>query len=102
MIVAFRHIATLNDAKPEELQEFMLLARRCEDGLKRLYSPEGFNVGINIGKCAGAGVESHLHLHVIPRWTGDSNFVASAGQTRLIPELLEDTYKKVADYFLVE
>ena len=102
MIVALRHIATLNEAEPGELQEIMLLARRCEAGLKRIYRPEGFNIGINIGKCAGAGVEGHLHLHVIPRWPGDSNFVGSAGQTRIIPELLEDTYRKVSELFLSE
>jgi ATP adenylyltransferase len=77
------------------MQEMMLLAQQCEKCLADIYKPEGFNIGINVGKCAGAGVESHLHLHVIPRWIGDSNFVATAGQTRIVPELLESTYQKV-------
>ena len=95
MVVLYRHISTLSSAEPEEIQEMMLLAQRCETCLAGIYKPEGFNIGINIGKCAGAGVESHLHLHLIPRWTGDSNFVATSGQTRIIPELLETTYKKI-------
>jgi ATP adenylyltransferase len=78
----------------------MNLASRAEACLTEVYKPEGFNVGFNIGKCAGAGVDSHLHLHVIPRWMGDSNFVATAGQTRVIPELLETTYSKVRKVFL--
>lgn len=99
MVVACRHISSLSEADPEELHELMLMARRCEKALKGIYNPEGFNIGINLGKCAGAGVESHLHLHVIPRWTGDSNFVAVSGQTRIIPELLEDTFNKVSKCF---
>ena len=95
MIVMYRHISSLSAAKPEEMQEMMLLAQQCEKCLAEIYKPEGFNIGINVGKCAGAGVESHLHLHIIPRWIGDSNFVAAAGQTRIIPELLESTYQKV-------
>ena len=95
MVVLYRHIGTLSSAEPEEIQEMMLLAQRCEKCLADIYKPEGFNIGINIGKCAGAGVESHLHLHLIPRWTGDSNFVAASGQTRIIPELLETTYQKI-------
>ena len=95
MVVLYRHISTLSAAEPAEIQEMMLLAQRCEKCLADIYKPEGFNIGINVGKCAGAGVESHLHLHVIPRWVGDSNFVAAVGQTRIIPELLEATYQKV-------
>lgn len=100
MVVARRHIKNLSDARSEELSEIMNLASRAEACLTEVYKPEGFNVGFNIGKCAGAGVDSHLHLHVIPRWMGDSNFVATAGQTRVIPELLETTYSKVRKAFL--
>lgn len=99
MIVANRHIRSLSEAEPTELEEIMKLASRAEGLLAEIYRPEGFNIGMNIGKCAGAGVEGHLHLHVIPRWTGDSNFVAVAGQTRIIPELLETTYQKLLDRF---
>lgn len=95
MVVQYRHISALSAAEPAEIQEMMLLAQRCEKCLEDIYKPEGFNIGINVGKCAGAGVESHLHLHVIPRWVGDSNFVAAAGQTRIIPEFLESTYQKL-------
>lgn len=99
MVVAYRHVSTLSAAEPEEVQEMMLLARKAEACLAEIYHPEGFNIGINVGRCAGAGVESHLHLHVIPRWAGDSNFVATAGQTRIIPELLETTYAKILKGF---
>lgn len=95
MIVLYRHSSTLSSSEPQEIREMMSLAQRCEESLADIYRPEGFNIGFNIGKCAGAGVEGHLHLHVIPRWVGDSNFVATAGQTRIIPELLETTYEKV-------
>jgi len=99
MVVANRHIRSLTEAEPAELEEIMKLARRAEGILSEIYHPEGFNIGINIGKCAGAGVEGHLHLHLIPRWIGDSNFAATAGQTRIIPELLETTYQKVLERF---
>lgn len=95
MVVAYRHIASLSEAEPREIQEMALLARKFEQVLAELYHPEGFNIGFNIGRCAGAGVEGHLHLHVIPRWIGDTNFVGAAGQTRIIPELLETTYQKI-------
>ena len=99
MVVANRHISSLSDAEPAELAEIMNLARQAEGVLSETYHPEGFNIGINIGKCAGAGVEGHLHLHLIPRWVGDSNFVAVTGQTRIIPELLETTYQKLLGRF---
>ena len=95
MVVLYRHVRSLSSTEPDELREMMGLAQRCEECLAEIYRPDGFNMGFNIGKCAGAGVEGHIHLHIIPRWIGDSNFVATAGQTRIIPELLETTYEKV-------
>ena len=99
MIVPYRHVATLSDADPAELQEITKLARFCESGLRKAYRPDGFNMGFNIGKCAGAGIEGHLHLHVLPRWIGDANVVSVVGQTRVIPESLETTYDRLLPTF---
>lgn len=99
MVVARRHISSLTEATIDELTEIIELARQSEAALREVYRPEGFNMGFNIGKCAGAGVEGHLHLHVLPRWVGDANVVSVVGQTRVIPEELETTYGKLAPYF---
>ena len=102
MIVTHRHVASLVDAQPEELTEMILLSRRCESILQSVYQPNGYNIGFNIGKSAGAGVAGHLHLHVVPRWEGDANFVSVVGETRVIPEDLETTYEKLAAHFAAE
>ena len=86
MVAPRRHVARLGDATPEELSEMMALARRLEQQLGRLYAPDGFNVGMNLGRVAGAGVTGHIHLHVVPRWAGDTNFMSVLGETRVIPE----------------
>jgi ATP adenylyltransferase len=99
MIVPFRHVATLSEADPDELQEIISLARLCEAGLREAYKPDGFNMGFNVGKCAGAGIEGHLHLHVLPRWIGDANVVSVVGQTRVIPEALQTTYDRLLPCF---
>jgi len=95
LIVLYRHIADLAEASLEERQEMIELASECEKALRKIYRPEGFNIGFNLGKCAGAGVECHLHMHIVPRWTGDSNLVSVLSQTRIIPEDLETTYNKL-------
>lgn len=95
MVVLRRHVATLVDTEPAELEALVDGARRSEAALRRVYSPEGFNIGLNIGSCAGAGVAGHLHMHIVPRWTGDANMVSVIGQTRTIPEELETTYEKL-------
>jgi ATP adenylyltransferase len=100
LVVANRHISFLNDATSEELHEIIRLAGHCENALQREYHPDGFNMGFNLGRAAGAGVEHHLHMHVLPRWTGDSNFVSVVGETRVLPEELPNTYKRLRPYFL--
>lgn len=86
MVSPRRHVARLQDASAEELQEMMRLTQRAEVVLGEIYHAEGLNVGINLGRTAGAGVEGHLHLHVVPRWNGDTNFMTVTGETRVIPE----------------
>ncbi len=99
MVVPHRHVATLTDTAGPELREMMALARQCEQLLQEVYQPDGFNIGFNVGKSAGAGVAGHLHLHIVPRWEGDANFVSVIGQTRVIPEDLETTYEKLSSHF---
>jgi ATP adenylyltransferase len=86
MVSPRRHVGSLAEATPEELAEMMLLARRLEVVLTEVYHPDGVNLGMNLGRAAGAGVEGHLHLHVVPRWNGDTNFMTVVGETRVIPE----------------
>jgi ATP adenylyltransferase len=99
LIVANRHIAYLREAVPEELHEFLELAQGCERALQNEYRPDGFNLGFNLGRSAGAGVAHHLHMHVLPRWTGDSNFVSVVAETRVLPEELSQTYLRLLPYF---
>jgi ATP adenylyltransferase len=99
MVIPSAHIAGLEEAAPAALSEMMELARRLQAALRDCYHPEGYNLGMNLGKCAGAGVADHLHLHVLPRWTGDSSFVTTVGETRILPEDLLTTYDKLSPYF---
>jgi len=99
MVIPYAHVAGLEEVEPATLVEMMELARRLEAALRDCYHPEGYNLGINMGKCAGAGVEDHLHLHLLPRWTGDSNFMTTVGETRVLPEDLLTTYDKLAAHF---
>ena len=89
LIAPRRHVAGLGDLEPAEHQEILDLAARCVEALGDLMRPEGFNVGFNLGRAAGAGLEDHLHLHVVPRWAGDTNFMAVVADTRVIPEALD-------------
>lgn len=99
MIAPFQHVSTLEAASPPGLQEMILLARDAEKHLGAIYGPEGFNVGMNIGECAGAGVAGHIHMHVLPRWKGDANFLSTVGETRVMPEDLQVTWKKLTAAF---
>ena len=99
MVVPNRHIATLVDARPEELHEMMELTRLSEIALREAFNPQGLNVGINLGKAAGAGILEHLHIHLVPRWTGDTNFMTVFGQTRVLPQELPVTADKLRPIF---
>jgi len=99
MVVPNRHVATLADATPAELNELMGLTRTAEIAITEAYGPHGMNMGINLGKPAGAGVPGHLHLHVVPRWNGDTNFMTVVGHTRVLPEELPQTADKLRPIF---
>lgn len=95
MVVPYAHVADLASADAETLTEMMSLAQTVQKALQRAYHPEGINVGINLGRAAGAGVTGHLHMHVLPRWVGDTNFMTVTGETRVEPEDLATTYEKL-------
>ena len=86
MVVPRRHVATLSELERGELMELALLTQRAERALTEVYAPQGLNVGLNLGKAAGAGVAGHLHIHLVPRWTGDTNFMSVVGDVRVLPE----------------
>jgi ATP adenylyltransferase len=95
MIVPYAHVAELHLCDAEALKEMMELAQRVETAFRTTYKPDGMNLGMNLGKAAGAGVAGHLHLHVLPRWFGDTNFMTVTGETRVQPEELKTTYQKL-------
>lgn len=99
LVVPNRHVATLADATPDELNEVIALGRVAELAITEAYAPHGMNLGINLGKPAGAGVPGHLHMHVVPRWDGDTNFMTVVGQTRVLPEELPITADKLRPIF---
>jgi len=95
MIAPYLHVATLAETPGDVLAEMMQLVQRAEMNLRAAYRPHGFNLGMNIGESAGAGVAGHIHMHVLPRWTGDANFMSTIGETRVLPEELPVTYEKL-------
>jgi len=95
MAVVNRHVGRLLDAQTSELADMMRLVQTAVDALTVEYRAEGFNVGMNQGRAAGAGIEDHLHIHVVPRWNGDSNFVSVLGDTRVLPETLDTTWERL-------
>ncbi len=99
MIVPYQHVATVQAASDAGLQEMILLVRDAEKHLDAIYEPEGFNIGMNLGEYAGAGVAGHIHMHVLPRWKGDANFLTTIGETRVMPEDLQVTWKKLTAAF---
>lgn len=99
MVVPRRHVATLADATSEELGELMELTRRSEIALTEVYEPHGLNMGINLGRPAGAGIIDHLHVHVVPRWNGDTNYMSVVGNTRVLPEELPQVASRLRPVF---
>jgi ATP adenylyltransferase len=95
MVAPYAHLDTIVSAKPDQLAEMMQLSRRAVEVLKNLYQPDGFNIGMNLGTAAGAGIREHFHLHVVPRWLGDANFVSVIGETRVLPEELHTTLERM-------
>ena len=95
MIAPYEHVATLAEARPDTLQEMIQLTARAENALGQLYRPDGFNIGMNLGESAGAGVAGHIHMHVLPRWTGDGSFMTTVAETRVLPETLDTTYERM-------
>lgn len=95
MVAPNRHIGALAQAKPEELDELIRFTRDAEIALTEAYLPQGINVGINLGRPAGAGVLDHVHIHLVPRWTGDTSFMSVIGNTRVLPEDLRDSAKRL-------
>jgi ATP adenylyltransferase len=95
MIVPYSHVAELSECEPGALTEMMELAQRVEKAFKANYTPDGMNLGMNLGRAAGAGVLGHLHLHMLPRWFGDANFMTVVGETRVHPEELATTYERM-------
>jgi ATP adenylyltransferase len=99
MVVPHRHAGRFADLDRDELIEVMTLVQLSERVLSQAYAPHGFNVGVNLGKPAGAGIEDHLHVHLVPRWTGDTNFVSVVGETRVLPEELPATAARLRAAF---
>ena len=95
MVIPYRHLADLLLLTPEENQEMLNMAQKAVTALNSCMNPNGYNLGLNLGKVAGAGIDKHLHMHVVPRWNGDTNFMTVIGETRVLPEALEQTYDKV-------
>ena len=90
MIVPYKQTADLNELTEEEMSDLMKLTRRCQNALKQVMHPDGFNVGLNIGKVAGAGIVEHLHVHIVPRWQGDTNFMPVLASTTVVPQALKE------------
>jgi len=99
LVAPVRHVSGLESLSDGETLELLQMVRRSIDILKEIMLPEGFNVGLNLGRVAGAGMEEHLHFHIVPRWNGDTNFMTVHGEVRVIPEHLKETYKKLRPHF---
>ena len=99
MIAPYAHLGELDAAPKDTTDELMDLVKRCQIALREVYSPHGFNVGMNLGRAAGAGIADHIHMHIMPRWSGDTNFMTSVAHTRVLPEDLPTTYGKLRQKF---
>jgi ATP adenylyltransferase len=99
MVSPYRHVGSMVDVTPEEAVEWIAATGRSKEILRRVFRAEGFNVGLNVGRCAGAGVEGHLHLHVVPRWNGDTNFMPVLADSKVLPEGLKATFERLVGEF---
>jgi len=99
MVVPYLHTGEFHSTPKEITDEMMDLAKQAQGVLREVYSPAGFNLGMNIGSAAGAGIADHIHIHVLPRWSGDTNFMTTVGETRVLPEDLQTTYSKIRPKF---
>jgi ATP adenylyltransferase len=99
MVAPYRHVAVLDELTSDELGEHFEIVCRCTRLLREVFNPQGFNLGINLGKVAGAGIDDHLHTHIVPRWQGDTNFMPVIAEARVIPEALAETYAKLKGRF---
>ncbi len=95
MIVPYRHVKDLNDLKKSELSDLMDLLKTTKKDIDKILKPQGYNIGLNIGKAAGAGIANHIHIHVVPRWTGDTNVMPVISDTKVISQSLDELYKKL-------
>ena len=102
MVVPYRHEATLSGLPEQDAQELMVEARRAERALRRVYNPGGLNMGLNLGEAAGAGIAEHLHLHAVPRWVGDTNFMTVVSETRVLPEMLNESWHRLREALAAE
>lgn len=100
MIAPFRHTADMNELSIAEMLDLFAALRLCRNVLEKTAAPQGFNIGVNLGKAAGAGVDDHIHIHIVPRWNGDTNFMSVIGDVRIMPENLLNTYEKLLPGFL--
>jgi ATP adenylyltransferase len=99
LVAPIRHVPELGQLSEQESLDLIMMVQRSIDILKKSMKPEGFNVGLNLGRVAGAGVEEHMHFHIVPRWNGDTNYMTVLGEVRVIPEHINETYKKLRKYF---
>jgi len=99
LIVPYQHLADLDSVAKEVTDELMDLAKKAKTALREVYSPSGFNLGMNFGTAAGAGIADHIHMHLLPRWSGDTNFMTTVAEARVLPESLETTYSKLRSHF---
>lgn len=99
LVAPIRHVPELDHLSEQEGLDLLLMVKRSINILKKVMRPEGFNVGLNLGRVAGAGVEEHMHFHIVPRWNGDTNYMTVLGEVRVIPEHIDNTYKKLKEYF---
>ena len=95
MVAPYKHTANLSDLSDDELLEINQLVRDACEWIKRAYRPDGFNVGVNLGEAAGAGIPTHVHWHIVPRWNGDTNFMTTIGEVRVLPQSLEESYDRL-------